>query len=202
MAEHVSRRAVLACIAGGIVMLPAVPVAAGAAAASTFGFTNARQHYVVDTAAGLVFGVRKSDGAMSWVTYRGRALSNRATPATFGSGFADGALVTARSTGDHVIVRACSTDANDVATYRYLVARKADPAIYLAVHTDGDQPLDGPCVLVVRHGAAPVAANPSFMHGLGLLGLTPSPSPSGAAGGQPGTAHTSPDDQRCGPPAT
>jgi hypothetical protein len=188
MAERMSRRAALACIAGGILMLAAVPVAAGAAAASTFGLTNTRRHYVVDTGAGLVFGVRKSDGAVSWVTYRGRVLSNRATPATFGSGFADGALVTARSTGDHVIVRACSTDASDVTTYRYLVARKADPAVYLAVHTDGDQPLDEPAVLVVRHGAAPVSANLSFLHGLGLLGLTPRSSPSGAAGGQPRTA--------------
>lgn len=167
MAERMSRRATFARVGASLLALVAVR-----AAASVFGLTDAGRHHVVDTGAGLVFGVRKSDGAMSWATYRGRALPNRAA---FASGFADGALVTARRTGDHVVVRACATDASGVTTYRYLVARKADPAIYLAVHRDDNQRTDGPRALVVGQRAVP--PDLSFMHGLGLLGLSSAVAP-------------------------
>src|SRR5947209_1099337 len=96
MAERLSRRAMLTRVGAGMLVLSAVPITVGAAAASVFGLTDTGRHHVVDTGAGLVFGIRKSDGAMSWATYRGRALPSRAIPAAFGSGFADGALVTAR----------------------------------------------------------------------------------------------------------
>lgn len=171
MAERISRRATLARIGAGIVMLSVVPVAAGVAAAA-FGLADADGHYVVDTGAGLVVGIRKSDGAMSWATYRGRALPNRATRAAFGSGFAGGALVTARRAGDHVVIRACSTDESGVTTYRYLVARKADPAVYLVVHADDGRLTDGPRALAVGQGAAPIPVDLGFLRGLGLLGLT------------------------------
>jgi hypothetical protein len=107
---------------------------------------------------------------MSWATYRGRALPNRAA---FASGFADGALVTARLAGDHVVVRACATDASGATTYRYLVARRADPAIYLVTHRDDHQATDGPRALVVGRRGTPVPPDLSFLYGLGLLGLTP-----------------------------
>jgi hypothetical protein len=110
-------------------------------APSVFGLTDHDHHYVVDTGAGVTFRVRKPEGA----------------------------LVTARRTGDHIVVRACATDAGGVTTYRYLVARKADPVIYLAVHSDDNRRTDGPRALVLGPGAAP--DNLDFLYGLGLLGL-------------------------------
>ncbi|MEV6605886.1 hypothetical protein [Kutzneria sp. NPDC051319] len=55
-------------------------------------------------------------------------------------------------------------------TYRYLVARKADPVIYLAAHTDDNHRTDGPRALVLGQDAAPDDLD--FLYGLGLLGLT------------------------------
>ena len=165
-AERLSRRALLARMGAGLLALAALP----AAAVSVFGLTDDGRHYVVDTGAGLAFGVRKSDGAMSWATYRGQASPNHTAVPAFA---ADGALVTARRTGDHIVVRACATDASGATTYRYLVARKADPAIYLVVHADDNQPTDGPRALLVAQSAAPKPADLDFLCGLGLLGLTP-----------------------------
>lgn len=162
MADRISRRTSLARIGAGVLALVSLPAALGTG--SDFGHLDAEDHIVVDTGAGLGFGVRKSDGAIAWARHLGRKVRHQND-----LGFSDGALVTARRAGDHVIVRACATDRSGVTTYRYLVARKNHAAIYAAIHTDDQRPDPRPRALLLGHGTVP---DPSFMYGLGLLGLT------------------------------
>ncbi|WP_083449521.1 rhamnogalacturonan lyase B N-terminal domain-containing protein [Actinoplanes rectilineatus] len=118
------------------VALVASVVLAHTARAATFGVTESDGAYIVDTGAGLMFTVSRTNGDMTSMTYEGRELlSGRASHVQ--SGFGSDTEVTAEVRGDTIVVTEHAPDFyTDGEIYHYLVVREDQNNIYMATWVD------------------------------------------------------------------
>src|SRR5690348_631211 len=116
-----STAAVLAaCLAG-------TGAVASAAHAAAFGFTSSGGFYTVDTGAALVFKINQSNGDLTSLKFNGTELQNLSRFSHVESGLGSGTSVTARQTGNLIVITETATNFYGSGTLiQYLVARSRD----------------------------------------------------------------------------
>ena len=137
-------RAAGAAGAGGLaaagLALPAageLALAPAASAATAFGYTSSGGYYTVSTGAGLTFKVNQSDGDMTSLNYNGTELQDQSSFSQVESGLGSGASVTARQTGNYIVITESVTNWYGSGTlYHYLVAVSGQNNIYMATYVN------------------------------------------------------------------
>ncbi|HTZ20466.1 MAG TPA: rhamnogalacturonan lyase B N-terminal domain-containing protein, partial [Opitutaceae bacterium] len=125
---------------------------APASAFAAFGYTDNGTAYVVDTGAGLVFQVRKSDGTVTSIVFNGTEYNG---PSGKGSHISSGlgsATVTPQTDGSTYVMMTLQTDASNTAEpsiTQYLIVRNGENTIYLATFP-GQEPAVGELRWITR----------------------------------------------------
>ncbi len=165
-----------------IVLGLGVPTAVFAA----FGYTDNGTAYVVDTGAGLVFQVRKTDGTVTSIVFNGTEYNG---PSGKGSHIASGlgtpTTVTPETDGSTYVKIALQTGpANGVVSSltHYLIVRPGENTIYMATYTTAE-PAVGELRWITRLNAALIPNGPGPSDNTGTTGAIESSDVFGKADG-------------------
>jgi rhamnogalacturonan endolyase len=112
-------------------------MAAGFLSAEDFGVVTGNDHHTVNTGAGLVFRVVRSNGDVDSIKWRGTELNSWKRASHIASGLGSKGTTTSVRTGDELAVVTARTSGSNgvVADFtHYYIVRKGDNTIYMATH--------------------------------------------------------------------
>ncbi len=153
---------------------------------ASFGYVDNGTTYGVDTGAGLVFQVRKTDGTITSIVFNGTEYNG---PSGKGSHIASGlgspTTVTPESDGSTYVKMTLQTDAtNGVVTglTQYLIVRNGENRIYMATYTTAE-PSVGELRWITRLNSALIPNGPAPSNNAGTTGAIESSDVFGHADG-------------------